>query len=1554
MPNRSSFVVARVIERPYGFLNFALAIEDENADIIMLELFNVPVTEIPQVGQVIIIKEPYYKCTIRQLPAIRCDSPTDITVLQRNHVLYSEIQWKNEIHCPEFIDFFSCKPASEWFQEGRRLAVNNMNMVDAISCFTIGMSLGNFTVVEWSWIKSEMYLIYKKHRYFETAEEFALQFLNELPFCTEALISIIEARYSLHKYQEAYSFAFKYWDILKHVKKVGLFLGNIIRVYEEYRDVEMASYIVTEKIDYNGMPCHESISNFLKLNKKRNVVAKKRIPQCVPIIVAHPSVIRKVSQRSHLFFNYKNYDEISDCWLITRRLVLRIYQNPNTYFKQIFGFRSSVSNDEPPPNMYCSENLKELAIDVERIKDISRTNTFIMSDEEEDGIFMGLYDYPSYLKHSCQPNASYKFYNGVMLVKTLQAIKKNYLVTIDYAQFETDPQKRRALLSRRSERVYDINDKYCRNVLIPLATDMESYSYARRGTKMTISMDQMQEIRTLLQKRANLQNAFNNKNLDDIGHCIETFHSKVYTSSAPLASLKRATFGDLRLEMPNRNSYVVARVIERSYGYLNFSLAIEDENGDVIMLELVNFPVTEIPCMGQVIIIKEPYYKLTTRQLPAIRCDSPTDLTILQISHALYREIETIQWKNEIQGAELVDFSSCKPASEWLKEGRRQFTSRMNMTDAINCFSIGISVSNFSGVEWNGIKREMYLLYYTQRYFEKAEEFALNFLSELPSCAEALVFIIQARYGLHKYQEAYRFAMKHRNILKHAGDFLRTIMRVYEEYIDIQMASYIVIQKVNYNDMPCHESKSNLLELNKKRNVVAKSKIPQYYPVIVSRPSFIQKVSHPYHLFFNYKNYDETGDNWLLTRGLVLGIYKNPNTYFKQIFGFRNSVSSDEPPPNMYCGENSTELAIDVERIKDISRTNTFIVRDEEEDGIFLGLYDYPSYLKHSCQPNASYMVYNGVMLVRTIKAIRKNQFVTIDYAQFETDPQKRRTLLSRRSERFYNINNNYCQKVVEPLAHEMESYAYVRRGTKMNISNDQMKEVRALLQYRANLQKTFNEPNLTHIGHCIETFHGKVYTSTAPLASLKRTTFRDLRLEMPNRSFYVMARVIEQPYGYSNFALGIEDEHGDVIMLELVNIPGLEIPLVGQVIVIKEPYYKLTTRELPAIRCDSPTDITVLQRNHLLYREIETIRWKNEIHGSELVDFSSSKSGKEWLKEGRKLSKKRINMADAIRCFVECLNVSVAGKDDWIWCKRHIYWFYQRDGYYEKACESAIDFRNRFPSNSVAVYLLAQCYLYLQKYKEAYYCAKKGRNEETATMTDFYKLVKRTYEEYKNVAIAYACAICDNHRCSESKSPFLELNENLNVVTNSRILPNVPIIVAHPLAIQKLDIPFKLFFNYKYYEEPADSWLLVRGIIFKIYKNPNTYFNQFFSFRSSVSNSNAPPSMYCDEHSGELTVDVEKIKDICRTNTFTMIWEDRDEVIGVFGYPSYLKHSCHPNATYRFINGVMLVKTLKTINKNHLVTIDYAQSETDPQKRRALMSRRSVVCNCPKCDPKD
>ncbi|GAB6020956.1 hypothetical protein CHUAL_003599 [Chamberlinius hualienensis] len=1028
--------------------------------------------------------------------------------------------------------------------------------------------------------------------------------------------------------------------------------------------------------------------------------------------------------------------------------------------------------------------------------------------------------------------------------------------------------------------MYKVDNEFRHDVLHPMATDLQRYAYVRRGTKMNILLDQMEAVRSVLQDGAQLQKGYHKY---EIGCSIETFHSKVYTSSAPLASLKRATFHDLRLEMPNRGFYVVARVIEPAYGRINFALGIEDENGAVIMLELINMPSFDVPQAGHVIVIKEPYYKLTTRELPAIRCDSPTDITILQRNHPLYREVETIQWRNEIYGAEIVDLSESKTADEWYEEGLQLSRCRTNMTDAINCFLAGLNECSVGSDEWIKIKRAMFVVYCTDQYYEKAEQCALEIRSSSPSCTDAFCFLIDVRINLLKYDEAFKYATKFKKKFKDASDYAKHVMLACEKYKDIAEAYNSASEDAEYRDVMFLESKSNRLKLDDNRNVVTKVKILRNQPIIVAHPLVFVNVKDHYHPFFNYRNYNEIDASWYVIRKIVLSVYQNPKTYFKRIFDFRSSVSSKESPPNMYCDENSSELTIDVERLKDICHTNMFTVNCENEDGKFVGLYGYPSYLKHSCNPNASY------------------------------------------KERIYDVEKEYCPNVLYPLATDMASYAYVRRGTKMNISTDQMEEVRTLLQTRNLAQKKTYTLSYCHIGHSIETFHGKVYASTAPLALLKRTTFRDLRLEMSNRNFYVVARLIESPYGYYNVAMGIEDENGDVIILELINFPKYEFPLTGQVIIIKEPYYKLTTRELPAIRCDSPTDLTIIQRDHPLYSEIETIQWKNEIHGAARVDFSKSRTIDEWLDEGLRLHKGEINLAEAVNCYLAGLNVCQVGGDEWIKIKSAMFVMYNLEQYYEKAEQCAMDIRSASPSCNEAFILLIQARIRMQKYEKASGYAKKY-SKKIENLDESSKRILRGYAKYKNIAEAYDLASESAEykeiQCLESKSNHIELDNNSNVIAKVKITRNQPIIVAHPFVYLDVQEDDYLFYNYQYYDNIGEIWFFIREIVLKMYKNPDTYFKWIFGFRSSVSNEDSLPNMYCDENSSELTIDVER-------------------------------HSCYPNASYKVCNGIMLVKTVKDIKKNDLITVDYAQFETDPQKRREVLNWRLISCDCRKCDPK-
>ncbi|KAL2810626.1 hypothetical protein BJX63DRAFT_444568 [Aspergillus granulosus] len=104
---------------------------------------------------------------------------------------------------------------------------------------------------------------------------------------------------------------------------------------------------------------------------------------------------------------------------------------------------------------------------------------------------------------------------------------------------------------------------------------------------------------------------------------------------------------------------------------------------------------------------------------------------------------------------------------------------------------------------------------------------------------------------------------------------------------------------------------------------------------------------------------------------------------------------------------------------------------------------------------------------------------------------------------------------------------------------------------------------------------------SVAALSTLKRVLIRDLTLETHHRGFYILLRAVTPTDRMTAVMAVVEDEGGDVLVLQLYNQEkelSTDGRLVeGTAILVKEPYLKIMADENYGIRVDHLSDIRIL-----------------------------------------------------------------------------------------------------------------------------------------------------------------------------------------------------------------------------------------------------------------------------------------------------------------------------------------------------------------------------------------
>lgn len=172
----------------------------------------------------------------------------------------------------------------------------------------------------------------------------------------------------------------------------------------------------------------------------------------------------------------------------------------------------------------------------------------------------------------------------------------------------------------------------------------------------------------------------------------------------------------------------------------------------------------------------------------------------------------------------------------------------------------------------------------------------------------------------------------------------------------------------------------------------------------------------------------------------------------------------------------------------------------------------------------------------------------------------------------------------------QMQEYLHILQKQKQSLRNAQSRKGQALKPSRSRDEiimafmfrrmMASNRPTNTHDMH--SSFVPPAYPpSVAPLSTLKRIIMKDLTLETYHRGFYILLRAVTPTDRMTAIMTVVEDERGDVVMLQLYN-QEKELStdgrlMEGTVILVKEPYLKIMADGNYGLRADHLSDIRFL-----------------------------------------------------------------------------------------------------------------------------------------------------------------------------------------------------------------------------------------------------------------------------------------------------------------------------------------------------------------------------------------
>jgi hypothetical protein len=108
----------------------------------------------------------------------------------------------------------------------------------------------------------------------------------------------------------------------------------------------------------------------------------------------------------------------------------------------------------------------------------------------------------------------------------------------------------------------------------------------------------------------------------------------------------------------------------------------------------------------------------------------------------------------------------------------------------------------------------------------------------------------------------------------------------------------------------------------------------------------------------------------------------------------------------------------------------------------------------------------------------------------------------------------------------------------------------------------------------------------TTPLAHLTPTAIKHLRLETHHRGTYLLLRVITPPNRMTAIMVLAEDSQKDVVLLQMYQQDAEDVRAatdvvnVGTIVLVKEPYFKLSASGDYTLRVDHVSDIVCIDRN--------------------------------------------------------------------------------------------------------------------------------------------------------------------------------------------------------------------------------------------------------------------------------------------------------------------------------------------------------------------------------------
>jgi len=598
---------------------------------------------------------------------------------------------------------------------------------------------------------------------------------------------------------------------------------------------------------------------------------------------------------------------------------------------------------------------------------------------------------------------------------------------------------------------------------------------------------------------------------------------------------------------------------------------------------------------------------------------------------------------------------------------------------------------------------------------------------------------------------------------------------------------------------------------------------------------------------------------------------------------------------------------------------------------------------------------------------------------------------------------SNSLESTQDDIQQMQQLYATMqeRKGRRAPLISKQQ----LILQHRMQREKRIQQKSQGHIptmlttSYIFDVYHSKV----TDLSTLKSIHIEDLLLETWHEGRYLLCRTIEEAYRMNGIISLVEDETGRIAMLTLYNFSKAlsdsaeECLPLNTILLIKEPYFKGISNGGATVRCDSPSDIIIINYNDENYKKfkISSIQqWSSLCAKADRVHASPCpKTPSDFKARGNDLYKIGYDK-DAVRAYTlgiaACQNdVHPQDKDIENICRLNRSASYLRMGRFDDAASDAVSVLGSLPQNIKALFRAATAYYQLRSYKLAlkYFeelctlspsnkkdlllCQQRIKEQETGSYD--WKSLKAIANASPTKAIRFDVADYFNTEAVEIRQ--ISKEKGRGVFAKHDIPPGTLLLVSKAFStcfvaeVNNVNI-CQLYLKTRGINRTSQVQLIT-NVMHKVLECPSLGSSLYQLWSGGYKEIFHSPS---DTDECNKNIDFDYIYHICKYNSFSTATADSlkdamgmegnskmnlassetDDGSGLWINSSFFNHSCIPNTTSWTFGDLMVIMCSRYTKAGEEVTVSYVSTDKNLRDRQEVMKSFNFICQCELCTMQD